>query len=294
MPISLIGGVLIMLFIDDHREPKPAAFDFRGFVLSGVALGCLFLALESLSRGDGPVPGLPLLAVGLPAGGGYILHARGRADAIIDLTLLRIPTFRLALVAGSLTRITQGGQPFLLALMLQIGFGLSPIRSGLTVVATAVGALAMKALAPRLLRRFGFRDGLVIGGVLAAGTFALCGLFRPAWPESVMLAVLLAGGAAMSFQFSAYNTIAFDGVDRARSAAAMGFHTTFQQLMLSVGVCVAASALTGAMALHGRSRPGLEDFTLAFLVVTAVSLSATIWNLKFAPDAGDSMSGRAS
>ena len=39
--------------------------------------------------------------------------------------------------------------------------------------------------------------------------------------------------------------------------------------------------------------PALGDFTLAFLVVTAISASATIWHLKFAPDAGDDLAGRA-
>ena len=96
----------------------------------------------------------------------------------------------------------------------------------------------------------------------------------------------------MSFQFAGYNTIAFDGIDRARSGPAMGFHTTFQQLMLSFGVCTAASTLSGAMALSRHLKPDLRDFSVAFFVVTAISLLATIWNLKFAPDAGDAISGR--
>ena len=53
-----------------------------------------------------------------------------------------------------------------------------------------------------------------------------------------------------------------------------------------------------ALALHlgtlatGRTVPLLRDFTLAFLVVTAVSTSATIWNARFSPTAGDELSGR--
>ena len=42
-----------------------------------------------------------------------------------------------------------------------------------------------------------------------------------------------------------------------------------------------------------HARPLLDDFSLAFWVVTAISLLATIWNLRFAPDAGAEISGRA-
>jgi len=74
-------------------------------------------------------------------------------------------------------------------------------------------------------------------------------------------------------------------------SAATSFYATFQQLMLSLGICVGAAALHMGMLGTGRTRPELADFTLAFLVVTAVSAAATIWNMRFAADAGAAMSG---
>lgn len=291
LPVSLAGVVLVLIFIDDVREPRPQPFDVKGFVLSGIGLGCLFLGLEGAGRGDPVMALIPLFATGGAATVLYIIHARRDANAILDLSLLKIPTFRLSLIGGSLTRITQGAQPFLLALMLQIGFGLTPLQSGSIMMAPALGSLSMKVLAPRILRLFGFRDCLIIGGVLASASYAVCGLFRPDWPAPAMAAALLFAGACMSFQFSAYNTIAFDGVARAKAGAAMAFYTTFQQLLLSGGVCAAASTLGGAMVLRGHKTAALDDFSIAFFIVTAVSLSATFWNWRFARDAGDSISG---
>ena len=104
--------------------------------------------------------------------------------------------------------------------------------------------------------------------------------------------MLAASGFFMSFQFTAYNTIAYDEIPPQRMSAATSFYATFQQLMLSLGICVGAGALhVGMLATDARS-PRLSDFTLAFLVVTAVSALATIWNLRFAPDAGEELSGR--
>ena len=68
---------------------------------------------------------------GRPSSPLYVLHSRRPGQSpIIDLTLLRIPTFRHSLTGGLLFRIGIGAMPFLLPLLLQVGFGMSPFESG--------------------------------------------------------------------------------------------------------------------------------------------------------------------
>lgn len=291
LPIGLLGVVLVTRYIGNIREDRPVAFDGAGFALSGVALGCLLFGFEMTSRTGELGTALTLLAVGLVAAALYLRHARRHAQPILDLSLMRIPSFRLSLIGGSLTRITQGAQPFLLPMMLQLGFGMTAAASGAITVAGAIGSLAMKGLAPRVLRRWGFRNSLIVGGLGASAGYAVCGLFRPDWPIPVIFAVLMASGFFMSFQFSAYNTIAYDEIPSERMSSATSFYATFQQLMLSLGICVGAASLHIGMVGSGHHRPQLSDFTLAFLVVTAVSATATIWNRRFSADAGEQMSG---
>ena len=50
------------------------------------------------------------------------------------------PVFRTAVIGGSLFRIGIGAMPFLLPLMFQLGFGLTPFQSGMITFATAIGA----------------------------------------------------------------------------------------------------------------------------------------------------------
>ncbi|MFC3580962.1 MDR family MFS transporter [Sphingomonas hylomeconis] len=291
LPIGLLGIVLVTRYIEDVRADGPVRFDAWGFVLSGIALGCLLFGFEMTSR-TGELPAaLLLIAIGALAGWAYLRHARRRPDPILDLTLMAIPTFRLSLIAGSLTRITQGAQPFLLPMMLQLGFGMTAAASGLITIAGAIGSLMMKGLAPRILRKWGFRRSLIVGGLGGSAGYAVCGLFRPDWPIALIFAILMISGFFMSFQFSAYNTIAYDEVPSSRMSAATSFYATFQQLMLSLGICVGAAALHVGMLGSGHARPSLADFTLAFMVVTLVSAAATIWNRRFAADAGAELSG---
>jgi EmrB/QacA subfamily drug resistance transporter len=297
LPMGVLGFYLVGRFIANIREDDPGRFDTPGFVLSGLSLGCLLFGFEMVSRPGEGLAASSLIAIGLVTGLFYVLHARKRENkgesAILDLSLMRDNTFRLSVIAGSITRITQGAQPFLLPLMMQVGFGFSAARSGTITVATAIGSLAMKSFAPRVLRRFGFRRALVWNGVIATAGYASCGLFSPSWPVWTMFCVLALSGFFMSFQFTAYNTIAYDGIDKKQMSRATAFYSTFQQLMLSLGICVAAMALHLAMMAGGHAAPTLADFSIAFWVVTAISLTATLWNLRFAPDAGSEISGHA-
>jgi MFS family permease len=175
--------------------------------------------------------------------------------------------------------------------MMQLGFGLSAMQSGLMTLATALGSIAAKPLAPVLLRRFGFRDILVVNGFFASAGYAICGLFRPGWPMPVMFGIMLLSGLFMSIQFTGYNTIAYDEIEQDRMGSATSFYTTFQQLMLSVGICAGASALQLAMVTWNHHTPQFVDFSAAFFTVAAISLTATFWNLRFTPRDGMEISG---
>jgi EmrB/QacA subfamily drug resistance transporter len=291
LPVGLLGVALVTRFIGQVRGERPPRADLIGFLLSGLSLGGLLFGFEMTSRTGELRGALALIAMGLAAGGLYGLHARRAEAPILDLTLMRIPTFRMSVIGGSLTRITQGAQPFLLPLMLQLGFGMSAAASGSITIAGAIGSLGMKWIAPSALRRFGFRRSLVVNGLIASAGYAVCGLFRPAWPVAAIFAVLAACGFFMSFQFTAYNTIAYDEIPPERMSAATSFYATFQQLMLSLGICVGAVSLHIGMLAGRRAAPALADFSIAFWVVTAISALATLANRQLAHDAGAGLSG---
>ncbi|GGF53000.1 MFS transporter [Azorhizobium oxalatiphilum] len=296
VPIGILGLILVSRFIANTREERPGKFDGIGLLLSGVSLGSLLFGFELTSRGEGDARVMyGLLLLGLISGALYLRHARvlsasGRLP-ILDMSLMKIETFRLSVIAGNITRITQGAQPFLLPLMLQLGFGMTAAQSGLITLSTAVGSLLNKGVAPKVLRRFGFRTTLLVNGVICTSIYALCALMRPSWPEWSIYVLLTAAGFFMSMQFTSYNTIAYDEIPAARMSAASSFYTTFQQLMLSMGICVAGVALATSMAAYGRTVAGLADFSVAFVCVTTISMAATFWNARMPHDAGAEISG---
>jgi len=291
LPIGAAGILLVGRFIPDFREAAYRPFDFSGFFLAGIALSAALFGFETWGHGVQMRIAGPLLATALVFGLLYVRHAGRAAHPILDLSLLTVPTFRLSFIGGSLTRITQGAQPFLLPLMMQLAFGLNAAMSGLITLGTALGTFTMKGLVGPILRRLGFRNSLTLIGVLGACSYAICGLFRPGWSFPVIFGVLVVSGFLMSFQFTAYNTIAYDEIPPARMSSANTFYSTFQQLTLSFGICTAAATLHVSTALAGRSVPGFADFSAAFWVVTGISLCAFFANIRFDSQAGRQMSG---
>jgi EmrB/QacA subfamily drug resistance transporter len=294
VPIGVIGVLLVTRYIKDVREPVQTRLDVAGLVLSAVAAASTMFGLETVGRGlVPPVQGALLLSIGVAAGLLYWWHARRHPAPLLDFTLMRIPTFMVAVAAGTLFRIGIGAIPFLLPLMLQIGFGHSAAQSGMITFASSAGALVMKPAAMGALRRFGFRNTLVVNGVVSAALLSLCALFRPSWPMLAIYAALLLGGFFRSLQFTAYNTLAYADIPRSRMSAATSLYSTLQQVSMTLGVTVGAAALGFAMTASGVDRPTVGDFSAAFVVVSLVSLLAAPLGLLISPAAGEELSGHA-
>ncbi|HET6238528.1 MAG TPA: DHA2 family efflux MFS transporter permease subunit [Acetobacteraceae bacterium] len=295
VPICLLGITLVSLFVEDVREPPRGKFDAIGLVLSGLALSGLMFGLETAGRGVVSSHATEtMVAIGLASAFTYWLHARRHPAPLLDLSLLRLPCFGVAISAMILFRAGIGAIPFLLPMMLQVGFGDSAAQSGLITFASSAGALVMKPAAQHALRQFGFRDTLLWNGIISGVMIAMCALFRPTWPAAAIYLILLTGGFFRSLQFTAYNTLAYGDVPRPRMSAATSLYTAVQQLATTVGISVGALSLHVSMLVSRHTAPTPADFSLAFVVVGLLTTMAAPIALGMPRNAGDDLTGRRS
>ncbi|HTZ36012.1 MAG TPA: MFS transporter [Stellaceae bacterium] len=293
IPIGLIGLVLINLFIEDFREPGARPFDLLGFVLTGLGLASLAFGFETIGRGAVPaVATAALLVVGAILTTLYVRHAHRFEFPVIDLSLLRIPTYAAATVGGFLFRMGMGALPFLLPLMLQVGFGLSALNSGLLTFASAMGALSMKIGVGPIIRAFGFRAVMCGNAVISALFLFGYAFFSPATPHLVIFLSLLAGGFFRSLQMTSINSLSYADVPPAMLSRATSLTSMGQQLSQAVGVGTGALLLYVFLALRHESNPTPLDFSFAFAAVGCIGLLSVPFFLRMSPDAGAEMSGR--
>jgi EmrB/QacA subfamily drug resistance transporter len=292
LPIGLLGMVLVTIFIDNIREENVLPLDVRGFLLMAVSLAGLVISFETIGRSilpKGMIAGF--LITGFLCFAFYLFHSRRAFAPIVNLTLLRLSTFRACMEAGSLFRIGIGALPFLLQLMLQIGFGLSPLIAGFLTVSLAIGALLLKFFARFIIGSLGFRRMLLGNAIICAFSMAVCGLFRPETPHIVILAVLLAGSFFRSLQFMGFNTLVFADVPSESMSRATTLFSMLQQLFLSLGVGTGALLLSLTLRWHHQTDLKADDFWPAFAIVGFIALLSVFPLRRLKQDAGAEMSG---
>jgi len=293
VPIGLVGLVMATRYIPHVHAEQPPPFDFVGFVLSGFGIGGLAFGLSVLGLDFLPVGIVAaLLGVGAVATSAYIVHARRTPAPILDLRLFKLPTFRASIFGGFLFRLGIGALPFLLPLLLQIGFDLTPFQSGLITFTGALGSLFMKAAVAGVLRRLGYRPVLVYNSLLSAAFLAACATFVPGMPFAAMIVILLSGGFFRSLQFTAINTIAYAEIEPPQMSKATTLVSVAQQLALSTGVAVGALVVEVTLRLKHGAAMSAVDFPPAFLAVGLLTAAASLVFVRLAPDAGAELAGR--
>lgn len=293
IPIGLIGVTLATRFIPDIREDDVPPFDFRGMALSGIGLSGIVFGFALLGQqAVEPWIALVVIVVGAVAMFFYVRHARQVERPILDLDLLKIPTFYAGVVGASLFRVGIGALPFLLPLMLQLGFGLTPFASGMITFASAAGAMTMKFTAAPIIRTFGFRRVLVVNCLIASAFIAIGAVFRPDMPYLVLIGALLLGGFFRSLQFTSTNALSYADISSEAMSRATSFASVAQQVSISTGVAVAALVLEGMRAWRGTDTILLSDFSIAFIVVSLIAVCSLFFFLRLPEDAGAALAGR--
>ena len=293
IPIGLVGIVMALRYIDPIKSEDPERFDLYGMVLAGIGLAGIAFGLS--------VAGLNLLpwsvvaalvAVGSIAMTLYVMHARRTGSPVLDFSLLRLSTLRAAIVGGFMFRLGIGALPFLLPLLMQTGFGLTPFQSGLVTFSSAVGAMGMKTLAARVIRAFGFRNLMTVNALISAFFLAACALFTVSTPLLLIMIILVVGGFFRSLQFTAINTVAYAEIEPPQMSRATTLVSVNQQLALSAGVAVGAFSVETTMWLRHVSELDATVFAPAFLVVTVISAASSYLFWQMPDDAGHEISGR--
>ncbi|MFG1417865.1 DHA2 family efflux MFS transporter permease subunit [Xanthobacter sp. V0B-10] len=287
VPIGILGVFLATRFIENVRAEDVPPLDLKGLVLSGVGLAGLVFGFAVLGQEIVPLwIVLAVSGVGALSLAAYVRHARRTPHAVLDLGLMRYPTFRACVVGGSLFRVGIGALPFLLPLLLQLVYGLSPFASGLITFSASAGAIVMKVTAARILQRLGYKRVLTVNALLSAGFIAAYALFTNETPYWLIVALLLVGGFLRSLQFTALNALSYAEVQDREMSSATSFASVAQQVSLSTGVALAGLVLELMRGGGDEAHVTQIDFTVAFLVVAAVSALSFLHFIMLPANAG--------
>ena len=263
VPVGILGIYLVMRFIREELPTTSPRMDWPGFILSAVCLAALVSGFEAIGhQGISTTQVLLLLATGLVCGVLYIQHARRCDQPILDLSLLRIPSFAVSILGGLIT------------------------------FTGAAGALIMKVVATRIIERFGYKTVLTWNALISGLFVALCALFQNSTPLWVMVAILATGGIFRSLQFTVVNTLTYAELNASQMSKASTLAAMAQQLGISLGVGCAALVLN--LSMNWREAATLErvDVMWGFIVIGLITATSFFSFRRLPENATEALEGK--
>jgi EmrB/QacA subfamily drug resistance transporter len=297
VPLGLVGLALASRLIPELREPPDTAeLDWRGFGLIAIGVGALVVSIEAVGAPD-PAFTFAGITFGVAVGALstavlYFLHT---PRPLLDLRMLRIATYRVTALGGSVFRAVISAIPFLLPVFLQLGLGWSAAEAGVVVISLFLGNIAVKPLTTPLMRRFGIRSVLFGAIITSAACLLGMALLDAHTPLPLIVALLALSGTVRSIGFSAYNSTAFADVDSDRMTAANTLMSTLQDLGAGLGVALGALLVNvgGPVAIAiGMDDRGDGAFRIAFILLGALLAMPAIEVLRLSRLAGSAVTGR--
>jgi EmrB/QacA subfamily drug resistance transporter len=290
VPVGLLGIALALRYFENFRTESSSRFDFLGFILCGIGLVAVEVALEFTGRNlisglaEGAIWAVAAVSLSL-----YWLYARRVANPAVDLKIFRIKTFRLGVLAGSICRIGLSSTSFLIPLLLQIPFGFSAFNAGLVTSVLAIGAITMRLVSPPLLRKLGFRNILLANGTITSVMMLGIAFITFGAPVAVILCGLFALGFFRALQFTCMNTLGYSDLVGLDISPGSSLSSVAQQLSMSFGVTISATLL--ALITAPNPLPTAAEFRPVLLIMAAFPLVSALWFSRLSPEDGAQVAG---
>lgn len=244
VPVGIFTVVMASKMSEVVKQLDTRKLDWWGFILFGVGLAVFAFATESLDQGLLSllkIGGLTLFSLALLTT--YFYHSKRKKDCLLDLTLFKVHTFKIAMIMNFFSRFLSGAVPFLLPLMLQLGLKHNAMDAGFIMVPYAAGMIMVRFSVSWILKNLGFKRALLCNAFLLSGATACFSLISTSSSLSVVIFIVFLGGVFVSLQFGFVNTLLFVDMEDHELPQGTSIDATMRQLGLSFGIALGAMLL---------------------------------------------------
>lgn len=167
IPIGILALLFTKKYIENEIAEQKIKADVIGFILIGTSLSCFAVAIESFGESIISIFILKVIfSIGLITFVMFTYHAiQYKEKSILNLQLFKFRTFRIGVIRNIIAYISTGGVAFLLPLMFQLLFGMTPIQSGLLISPMAIGAMIMRGISSKFIKKYGFKKVIFVAPI---------------------------------------------------------------------------------------------------------------------------------
>ncbi|GAA2636925.1 MFS transporter [Paractinoplanes durhamensis] len=295
LPLGVVALLLSFRLVPDVRSDDPGPLDWRGFLLVAGGIAALVFGLEGVAsahpRWALVIGALLVAAAALTA---TVVHLLRYRRPLVDLRILRVRTYRVTALGGSVFRAVITAIPFLLPLFFQLGFGWTAAQAGLVVIALFAGNVGIKPATTPLMRRFGIRTVMLVSVLMSAACLVGIAFLQPSTPLVLLLVLLTLSGIFRSVGFTTYNSVAFADVPAERMTGANTLMSTVQELGGGLGVAVGALLVRLGAGVNSAAGSSVDDaYRFAFVLLAVLLVVPAADAFRLPREAGNVVTGRA-
>lgn len=271
----------IFLIPSPEVRPQKGGFDITGAVLITTSLLLVIYAItQASSPGESPFYLGVLLVLSVALVVSFVYVERRACIPLVPFDIFRRRLIAIADILMFLTFAANAALVFVITLFLQEVRGFTPLETGLIFIPAGLGGLSGATLAPRIIRRVGYRL-MILGGLVLfiVGVIALATIGTTSSIILLMVYYYIAALGLVSAIVS-FNIAGTTGVVHERQGLAAGLLTTAQQIGAAIGVSIAGVVITGFARLSGTETViTVEGYRAALFVSELFLVPALILSL---------------
>lgn len=299
IPFGLITLILALAYIQNEQSENKMKADILGFILIGTALSSFAIAMESIGESFISLHILKIISlIGIVSLLLFIIHAiRYKEKSILNLQLFLLRTYRIGVIGNFIVYLSTGGVAFLLPLLFQLQFGLSPVLSGLLIAPMALGAMIMRAISAKFIKKYGFKRIIFIAPFgISLSLLLIANISKYSSYFYICISCGLLGFFNVLLMSSNGPMIYVD-IPKIKSANATSLDMTVRQFSAGLAVGLASFLLIIFMNILNTtvySSKGIYAFHYTFLILAGMVLLQTLVSLGLQKNDGVAASNGAS
>jgi MFS family permease len=278
-PLIALAAVAIAWGVPESPIRAAGRVSWRGALSLSAWLVALLLALTEGPRLGWAAPEvLGLFAAAAVLFAAWLVTERRSVHPLIDVHMLIRPTVLRFNIVALLFGFVLYSSFRLVPQFLQTptstgyGFGASVTLSGLYLLPQTLVAFVLGLLAGQIAARIGSGRAVLLGSVLAAGSFVLLAALHVAAWQILLVTTLL--GAGVGLTYAAIPNVIVDAVPREQTGVATGVNTNVRNIGGALGGQLTAGILGTGVVAGGL--PTEAGFVTVFGVLAAVSAAAAL------------------
>ena len=285
IPIGIITFMLAKIKMPYIEKEEIEKFDWLGFFAFSIAVIMIILSssqtkiVEFSLQAKFLMFGMALLLLAF-----FWFHINRSKHPLFHVALLKVPSFRVGLIGNMFSRLGFSAMPLLIPLLLQVGLGFSPSKSGLYILVIGVFSVIGRFKVSQLVNKLGFRLVLIFN-TIAVGMVILCFSFIDIETKPYVIFIILAMlGIVNSIQFSSMNSLTLIDLPKKFSAEGNSLLSVVMQVCVTLGISTSATMLN--FFESSSNIDTLNAFRYTFLVMGCATILSSASFLFTPRDAG--------